>query len=219
MQMMKSLSKLKLLNLIKFLSRLTTSSTINESIYQLQRPNSSMSTSGTGPHKQRESIYFTVVQQPLSNHPSPTSTLPHEKGSITSKNDSKMNKYIGELSSLTGDAYVHENIDAKSKDQKAKHQSSSFIQRSKSHQLLTSNKLIPSTSELLHDDTNSQNSNDSTHMVQGSEPGSVKMGRRQLRFVIPQVLFFKLKKLMLNYLNPYVYLIYYVCRRSANYLE
>ncbi|KAL7078759.1 hypothetical protein ACQ4LE_002236 [Meloidogyne hapla] len=156
-------------------NRLTTSSTINDSIYQLQRPNSSMSTSGTGPHHQRESIYFTVVQQPLPNHLSPPSTSPPERRSVTAKiNLNNKNRYSGDFSPLIGKEEEKQN--------KQKQKQLFNIQRSKSQQLLT-NKLIPS--ELLPD--NSQNENDSPPVMQGSEPGSVKVSRRRLRFVIPQV--------------------------------
>jgi hypothetical protein len=170
---------------------LTISSTINDSIYQLQRPNSSMSTSGTGPHHQRESIYFTVVQQPLPNHLSPPSTSPPERRSFTAKNDCNKNRHSSDFSPLIGDAYVVDqnaiikNDVKRIQDKQQNQQLSASIQRSNSQQLFT--RLMPLTSGILPDVANDLNENDSSTVMQGSEPNSVKVSRRRLRFVIPQV--------------------------------
>nr|CAD2196581.1 unnamed protein product [Meloidogyne enterolobii] len=169
-------------------NRLTTSSTINDSIYQLQRPQSSLSTSGTGPHHQRESIYFTVVQQPT--HLSPPSTSPQpERKSVTAKiNVNKKNRYSGDFSPLVGSVNIIEQSNKEEEQQQKikNRQQQLSIQRSKSQQILT--KLTPTTSELLPDDSNNnEGQNDSPPVMQGSEPGSIKVSRRQLRFVIPQV--------------------------------
>lgn len=147
-----------------------------------------MSTSGTGPHHQRESIYFTVVQQPT--HLSPPSTSPQpERKSVTAKiNINKKNRYSGDFSPLVGSVNIIEQSNKEEEQQQKikNRQQQLSIQRSKSQQILT--KLTPTTSELLPDDSNNNaGQNDSPPVMQGSEPGSIKVSRRQLRFVIPQV--------------------------------
>jgi hypothetical protein len=144
-----------------------------------------MSTSGTGPHHQRESIYFTVVQ-PLPNHLSPPSTSPPERRSLAAKNDCNSSPLIGDAYVVDDEKNVITKNNAKRSQDKHKNQQPPIsIQRSKSQQLF--NRLMPSTAGLLPDVAADLNENDFPPTMQGSEPNSVKVSRRRLRFVIPQV--------------------------------